>query len=68
MKPSKFSHPDPSPTHYRLGAFKGNHACKTKRDAAILRLAGRPDRTFRSLHILRRSVPCDRDTVPTLNA
>lgn len=68
MKPSKFSHPDPSPTHYRLAAFKGIHACKTKRGAAILRLAGRPDRLFRSLHILRWSVPCDRATVPPLDA
>lgn len=49
MNLSTFSYPDPSSTHYRLGAFKGIRACKTKCGAAILRLAGRPDGNFRCL-------------------
>jgi len=49
--------------HYGLGVFEGVRAYKTDKGTAIFRLQAHTERLFRSAHILRLSIPYDKDTV-----
>jgi len=49
--------------HYGLGVFEGVRAYRTDRGPAIFRLRDHTDRLFRSAHIMRMSMPYDRDTI-----
>lgn len=49
--------------HYGCGVFEGLRAYQTDRGAAIFRLRDHTDRLFRSAHIMRMSIPFDRDTL-----
>lgn len=49
--------------HYGLGIFEGVRAYKTQKGTAIFRLQAHTDRLFRSAHILRMSIPYDKDTI-----
>lgn len=49
--------------HYGCGVFEGLRAYRTDRGAAIFRLAEHTDRLFRSAHIMRMSIPFDKETL-----
>lgn len=49
--------------HYGLGIFEGIRAYKAQKGTAIFRLQAHTDRLFRSAHILRMSIPFDKDTI-----
>jgi branched-chain amino acid aminotransferase len=54
--------------HYGMGVFEGVRAYKTDKGAAIFRLQEHTDRLFRSAHILRMSIPYDKDTLNAAQA
>ncbi|MGH8476037.1 MAG: branched-chain amino acid transaminase [Methylococcales bacterium] len=49
--------------HYGCGVFEGLRAYRTERGTAIFRLREHTDRLFRSAHILRMSIPYDKETL-----
>ncbi len=49
--------------HYGMGVFEGVRAYKAEKGTAIFRLKEHTDRLFRSAHILRMSMPYDKDTI-----
>lgn len=49
--------------HYGCGVFEGLRAYPTARGAAIFRLRDHTDRLFRSAHIMKMSIPFDRETL-----
>ena len=49
--------------HYGMGVFEGVRAYHTDRGPAIFRLQDHTDRLFRSAHILRMPMPCDKTTI-----
>jgi branched-chain amino acid aminotransferase len=49
--------------HYGCGVFEGLRAYRTARGAAVFRLRDHTDRLFRSAHIMKMSIPFDKDTL-----
>ncbi len=49
--------------HYGMGVFEGIRAYKAEKGTAIFRLHAHTDRLFRSAHILRMSIPYDKDSL-----
>lgn len=49
--------------HYGLGIFEGLRAYATPQGTAIFRLKDHTDRLFRSAHILKMSLPFDKETL-----
>ena len=49
--------------HYGMGVFEGVRAYGGDRGTAIFRLAEHTERLYRSAHILRMTIPYDRDTL-----
>lgn len=49
--------------HYGLGIFEGLRAYATPQGPAIFRLKDHTDRFFRSAHILKMSIPFDKETL-----
>ncbi|TNC82372.1 MAG: branched chain amino acid aminotransferase [Oleiphilus sp.] len=49
--------------HYGMGVFEGVRAYETDRGTAIFKLQEHTDRLFRSAHIMRMSMPYDRDAL-----
>ena len=49
--------------HYGMGVFEGVRAYDAEQGTAIFRLREHTDRLFRSAHILRMSIPYDKDTL-----
>jgi branched-chain amino acid aminotransferase len=49
--------------HYGMGVFEGVRAYDAKQGTAIFRLQDHTDRLFRSAHILKMSMPFDKETL-----
>ena len=49
--------------HYGMGVFEGIRAYQTTNGTAIFRLSDHTERLFRSAHIIRMSIPYDKDAI-----
>lgn len=49
--------------HYGCGVFEGLRAYRTERGPSVFRLRDHTDRLFRSAHIMKMSIPFDKDTL-----
>lgn len=49
--------------HYGCGVFEGLRAYRTERGTAVFRLRDHTDRLFRSAHIMKMSIPFDKDAL-----
>jgi branched-chain amino acid aminotransferase len=49
--------------HYGCGVFEGLRAYRTARGPSVFRLRDHTDRLFRSAHIMKMSIPFDKDTL-----
>jgi branched-chain amino acid aminotransferase len=54
--------------HYGMGVFEGVRAYDAEQGTAIFRLREHTDRLFRSAHILRMSIPYDKDALNAAQA